>query len=219
MKTTTKHLEQATGGLSTPSKMPCYSWSISAYDCIVGQLLEKISGTVCADCYAMKGRYVFPNVRKAHIRRKAALENPAWVTLMTELISRKTKVDLTGGKYFRWFDAGDLQGVDHLEKIVQIANNLPDIKFWLPTKQADFVKSFLNSGGILPENLTVRYSAAKIGKKPNIFSGMVGSGVEVSGEEVFDCPAYTQDGKCDGEKVSCRACWKKTVKIVNYPKH
>ena len=219
MKTTTKDLEQATGGLSNPSKMPCFSWSISAKDCIIGSLLAKMDGTVCKGCYAMKGNYTFPAVKEAHARRKAAMENPAWVTLMTELISRKTKVDRTGGKYFRWFDAGDLQGVDHLEKIVQIANNLPDIQFWLPTKQSDFVKAFLASGKTFPENLSVRLSAARIGKKPNLPEGVGGATVNVSDEDVFQCLAYTQGGKCDGEKASCRACWKKTVKIVNYPKH
>jgi hypothetical protein len=219
MKATLDTLEKVTGGLSRPSKMPCHGWSISAHDCIIGKLLAKVSGTVCNSCYALKGRYVFPNVKKAHARRKAAMENPAWVELMTELIDRSTKVDSTGGRFFRWFDSGDLQGLDHLEKIVQIAKNLPSISFWLPTKQADFLKLFLAKEGSFPENLTVRFSAAQVGKMPNLFPEINGATVNVSSPEVFQCLAYTQGGKCDGQNVQCRACWKKSIKIVNYPKH
>ena len=62
---TWKQLEVITGGLSAPSKMPCHSFSISAKRCKVGSKLRKVVGSTCNKCYALKGRYVFPNVERA----------------------------------------------------------------------------------------------------------------------------------------------------------
>ena len=50
-----KQLEKKIGTLSNTSKMPAYSWGISAYKCNVGSLLVKINGTVCHKCYALTG--------------------------------------------------------------------------------------------------------------------------------------------------------------------
>ena len=51
------------GGVSTPSKMPGLSWNISAKRCKLGSVLrEQIENSVCASCYALKGRYRFRNV-------------------------------------------------------------------------------------------------------------------------------------------------------------
>ena len=53
---------QAVGGLGKPSKMPWWSWSISATECITGSKLAEVEGTVCSGCYALKGNYRFANV-------------------------------------------------------------------------------------------------------------------------------------------------------------
>ena len=47
------------GGLSKPSKMPGWSIGIPAKECKTGGKLQKIPGSVCFDCYALKGCYVF----------------------------------------------------------------------------------------------------------------------------------------------------------------
>ena len=66
------------GGLSSPSKMPCYSYSLPAKACKVGSKLAKLPGTTCHGCYALKGFYMMPNVKAAMDRRlrivKAASE-------------------------------------------------------------------------------------------------------------------------------------------------
>ena len=47
------------GGLSKPSKMPGWSIGIPAAECKTGSKLRLIPKSVCADCYALKGCYVF----------------------------------------------------------------------------------------------------------------------------------------------------------------
>jgi hypothetical protein len=153
--------------------------------------------------------YVLPRVRKALERRLESLSNPLWTAAMTELLSRKCKKV----PYFRWHDAGDIQSLEHLSKIVQIAKNLPGINFWLPTRETSILKEFLAQGNTFPANLTVRVSAPMIGRAPEKISGTVGS--SVGNPAAFQCPAPKQGNSCQ----ECRACWDAKVEEVSYSKH
>ena len=53
------------GGLSAPGKMPEGSFGLSARDCKTGSALRQIPGSVCSQCYALKGRYV--KIGRAHV--------------------------------------------------------------------------------------------------------------------------------------------------------
>ena len=131
-------------------------------------------------------------------------------------------VKLIGNKpFFRWHDAGDLQSVEHLSKIVQIARRLDKTLFWLPTREANIVKDFLKTESI-PVNLVIRISAMMIdqpAKLPrslqgqvNVLTSTVHKNLELTG---FKCVAPSQQGKCG----SCRACWDNTVTNVSYRAH
>ena len=45
------------GGLSKPGKMPGWSIGIPAKECKTGSKLRAVKGSVCEDCYALKGCY------------------------------------------------------------------------------------------------------------------------------------------------------------------
>ena len=53
------------GGLSNPSKMPCYGYSIPAKYCKTGSKLAKVDGSVCNKCYALDNFYRMPVVENA----------------------------------------------------------------------------------------------------------------------------------------------------------
>lgn len=216
MKTTTtikseKDAIATCGSLSAPSKMPCHGYSIPAKRCLVGMKMRNVKNSVCASCYAMKGRYGFGNVQDAMERRFQSLENPLWEDAMVFLIQS------AGNTYFRWHDSGDLQGTWHLEKICNIARRLPSVNFWLPTREYAIVSKYISDGGEIPQNLTVRLSALMIdGPAPEGMAkrlGLVVSGV--SKDQSFTCPASSQGNKCN----LCRACWDKSTFNVTYPKH
>jgi hypothetical protein len=204
-KFTWKFLNDHTGGLSSPSKMPCHGWSISAKICRTGGKLRKVKGSVCSNCYALKGRYVFSNVENAMEWRLDALKRDpvAWAAAMVLSIRK------TGNNYFRWHDSGDLLGRLHFYAIVQIALHLPDVKFWLPTREKEFAQ------GHYASNLVVRVSAPMIGKATTSSreefhnTSSVGAGVG------YACPAQSQDNQCG----SCRACWSRDVVNVDYAVH
>jgi hypothetical protein len=205
-------LAKEVGGLSSPSKMPGYAYGIPANECMVGSVLRKKKGSVCHKCYALKGMYVFPVVRNAQRNRLNILRSDivSWMLAMTELISRKLE---KREKVFRWHDSGDLQSIDHLTAIVHIANELPDVKFWLPTRERDMVADWQKMHGAFPRNLIVRVSAAMVGQASTPLAGALTSTVGAS--EGHACPAYSQGGQCG----DCRACWNPDVRNVDYPLH
>lgn len=198
--------------LSAPSKMPCFGYSIPASKCITGSKLKGVMGSICSICYAGKGRYSFPNVQMAMIKRFNSLTNPLWVDAIVALISNKRKKQT----HFRWHDSGDIQGVGHLQMIVEIAKRLPDMAFWLPTREYSIVGDYLTKFGSFPDNLRVRLSAFMVdGEPPRAVAeryGLTTSGVSKEG---FTCPAPKQNNYC----LDCRACWDKNVPNINYKVH
>jgi len=156
-----KEAQDITGKLSTPSKMPGYSYNLPAVECNVGSALNKLKGSVCFDCYARKGRYLFENVKNAMYRRLAALAHPMWVEAMVFLISRYRRTK--GYTHFRWHDSGDLQSMDHLANICEVCRRTPDVQHWLPTKEIHLVKRY---AGDIPDNLCIRLSAFYIDEEP-----------------------------------------------------
>ena len=102
-----------TGGLSRPSKMPGYAYNLPAIHCKTGSKLAQVPGTTCHGCYALKGRYRFPNVLDAMMRRLNSISRPDWArTMAADINARKSR-------WFRWHDSGDIQSVKHLLKIFQ----------------------------------------------------------------------------------------------------
>jgi hypothetical protein len=197
------------GSLGKPSKMPGLSYGISATLCKVGSKLAEIPGSVCHGCYALKANYQYPSVTKAHAHRAGSLSSLSWVDAM-ELQIRKS-----GERFFRWHDSGDLQSFQHLLDLVTIAERLPEVSFWLPTREKGLVLQYLRAFQSFPQNLCVRVSAAMVdGKAPEGFENT--STVHDKGEpQGFRCKAPAQGNKC----LECRACWDKKVENVSYCLH
>ena len=126
-----------TGGLSKPSKMPGYAYNLPAIHCKTGSKLAQVPGTTCHGCYALKGRYRFPNVMDAMMRRLASISRPDWArTMAADINARKSR-------WFRWHDSGDIQSVKHLLKIFQVCRMTPDVAHWLPTREAGLLSCLL----------------------------------------------------------------------------
>lgn len=203
------------GSCTKTKKMPSESYSLPAQACITGSKLVNVKGSVCEDCYALKGNYhrYAKTIQPAQYKRLESIKDPLWVEAMIKLIGNKP--------YFRWHDSGDLQSVEHLKKIATIAKRLDKTLFWLPTREYDIVKDFLKTESI-PVNLIIRMSAmfkdqpAKLPRSlkgfANILTSTVHDKTELTG---FKCLAPSQQGKCG----SCRACWDNKVTNVSYLAH
>ena len=196
-----KEASAIVGGLSTPGKMPCYSINLPATECKTGAKLARVPGTTCHGCYALKGRYRFKTTKRAMARRLRALSHGSWTAAMTALI--------TGHKYFRWHDSGDLQGVQHLKNIFEVCKQTPDTSHWLPTREHGLLA--LMDPAVVPKNLMIRISATKVdGRAPSWWPW-----TSTVSTTTKTCPAPDQGGKCK----SCRACWSRDIQNVTYAKH
>jgi hypothetical protein len=197
----TKEAWALVGGLSKPSKMPGWSIGIPAKECKTGAKLRQIKNSVCEGCYALKGCYVFKVVQEAQYKRLEAIQHPDWVLAMATLINSK-KPDV-----FRWHDSGDVQDVDHLEKIFEVCRATPSKRHWMPTREA-WIKDHMHKA---PANLVVRFSS------PMIDQGPVKSWANTStvSTKSRSCPAPDNNNECG----DCRACWDPLVKNIEYGKH
>ena len=159
----------------------------------------------------MKGNYLYPSVAQGLQKRFDAFKHKRFVEAMTFMINRYSKKS----GYFRWFDSGDLDSINMLEKIVMICQATPTIKHWLPTREVKVVSDYLKIYKKFPDNLVVRVSAPMVDGEP-LKSFRWTSTVHHKGKPIgHDCPSRFQQNKC----MDCRACWDKRVKNVSYHKH
>ena len=195
--------KEITGSLSKPSKMPGHAYGLPAKECKTGGKLQKVKGSTCYGCYALKGCYVFKVVQDAQYKRLKAIRHPLWVKAMTMQIANKKT------KYFRWHDSGDIQDLKHLAKIFEVAKRTPDIAHWLPTREAWTAKYQDRA----PANLKLIFSMPMVNQEAA--GGWNYTSTVVTNPKRATCPAPKQNNECK----SCRACWDKKVKNVAYLAH
>jgi len=195
--------------LSDPDKMPGYAYGLPAWECKTGAKLAKVPGSVCSGCYAMKGNYTrFPAIRESQYKRLKAIRHPLWVRAMAAKIN---SVAVSKHKFFRWHDAGDVQDLRHLAKIFKVCRLTPDIKHWMPTREA-WIKPYITSNR-KPSNLVIRFSGTMI-DQPEVMSWPNTSTVTTTpGSRT--CSAPDNGGQCG----SCRKCWNPEIKNISYGKH
>lgn len=222
MRKAKERFRDDTGGLSWPSKMPGPAWDIPAAACITGSLLRTNPRSVCARCYARKGRYVFGNVRAANERRLAAWADTPdiWRDAMV------AELQQTKPPHFRWFSSGDVQSEAMLHSILDIAEACPDTRFWLPTKEWRMVQAVLAERP-LPANLAIRLSlplvyetereATHAAHIPTL-AKLVDLGCTIAAtvrRSPYSCPASRQNGHCG----DCRSCWDRSKRLTTFPLH
>jgi len=205
----------ACGTLTSTSKMPCKSYSLPTEACITGFKMAQIEGSICSMCYADRNFYkMYANtIKPAQFARLDSLTSEFWVSGMISHIGNDA--------FFRWHDAGDLQGVWHLEKIVAVCAATPNTKHWLPTREFSIVKEFIEKHGknAIPHNLTVRLSAMYPDKPVTVPVSLQNvPNVTVSNVHTLKpmgnvCKAPAQNGECK----DCRLCWSNAV--VSYALH
>jgi len=197
--------------LGYATKMPCYTYSTSAYDCNRGSKLRLVPGSVCNKCYARRGNFARPTIQAGLKARASAMDHPQWCEAMGIVL---TCEEHSG--HFRWYSSGDMRNLGDLLKICDVAKRTPHIRHWLPTHEIGILAAFKRAGFVYPSNLVVRLSADMIEQKP---SGAMLERLGVLGGAVskkrWNCPASTQDNNCG----TCRKCWLKSVRVVTYKYH
>jgi hypothetical protein len=202
----------ATPKISVTSKLDgIKSWSLQALDTCPGSVgSDGLLVDACKGCYATTGNYRFANVKAPRLHNQDDWKNDGWVAAMVQA--------LNDSRYFRWFDSGDMYSLGLAEKILEVMQQTPHCKHWLPTRMHKFAKfqGVIASMQSLP-NVVVRFSSDSV--TGETVSGVTTSTIVPTPADVKPgmalCGAYGHGGKCSG----CRTCWDKAVHVVAYPAH
>lgn len=197
--------------LSKASKMPCKSWSLEALKtCPASHNPDGSLVPACQGCYATTGNYNFPNVKAPREHNRKDWKRDEWVQDMIQ--------ELDTERYFRWFDSGDVYAIGLAEKILEVMEQTPWVKHWMPTRMHKFKKfrPVLKRMEALP-NVVVRLSSDSI--LGETIEGNTTSTICPSVDEVpkgaILCDAPSRGGKCG----TCRACWNKDIPVIAYAAH
>jgi hypothetical protein len=228
--------------LTETCKMPSRSWSLPAVRSCPSAFFGK--DAICGEskqhttCYATRGAYDWRPVRAAQDARfkwamRASMDaatGDEFVALLTLAVQQEalrqqrryyrevSRGDRELGTFeavYRVHDSGDLFSPSYARLWTRIAQNCPDVRFWIPTRQwrsrNEHMQAALRELAALP-NMALRPSALRFNDPAPVIDGL--SAGTTASSEGFTCPASTQKNECR----DCRACWSKDV-VVSYRKH
>jgi hypothetical protein len=223
--------------LSEPSKMPCVGFNLPALkSCPAARVVLKEfpEDSICNECYALKGFYLFKNVAQALQNRfdfvlKSLRENKGdkFVNDISSQIEKryfdkhgnKKKLKNIDTSLFRGHDSGDFFSPKYIYLWKRVCEKFPTIRFWFPTRewyresQLDALKDLASL-----KNVCLKPSALiKDVKAPTIDGLDSGTAVYTSQEKAekdghYVCPATIEGNEktCKGNR--CQLCFIKGCK-------
>ena len=124
-----------------------FNFGIPAYKSASGKLTCPMAKECIKFCYARKGAYIWSNVQPAFEKRYQLSKTEEFIDIMVDEIVKK-KVE-----YVRVHDSGDFYSPKYLQKWMDIANLLPNVRFYTYTNCVEMVKSIT-----LPSNWDIIFS-------------------------------------------------------------
>jgi len=215
--------EGITVKLTATSSMPCRSWSLPAEkSCPASKasVVKHGGSAVCGSCYAMSGFYRMTNVKDAQASRFSWVmsslvqdNGDEFVSALVRMIS--DDVNERGEPIFRVHDSGDLFNHAYVNAWGRIADALPDVQFWIPTR-SHTLPLLLDSIRKLAArpNVVVRPSALAFDEFPPVVDGLAAGTTVIRSLPVLDslppgvrlCPKTDpRDGRNNCE--DCRSCF------------
>jgi hypothetical protein len=134
-----------------------FNFGITAYKTSKGKLTCPFADACIKFCYAQKGAYIWSNVAKVFEQRYELTKQDNFIEIMKKEIIKK-KVD-----FLRVHDSGDFYSNKYFLKWMQIADQLPTVKFYAYTNSISIVKNNSNS---IPNNFDFIFSDS--GKQTNL---------------------------------------------------
>ncbi len=155
-------------------------------------------------CYACKGHYLYANVQKSLTDNLNAFKGD--LTAYFNDIIDFLKNGLVIYRFFRWHSSGDIVNTDYLAGVVRVAQECKNTRFLIFTKKFELVNDFIKTGGEIPENLNVVFSAwDKDFKVENPYNLPV---AYVDFKDKSKNPQIPVTAfKCSGNCEKCLACW------------
>lgn len=174
--------------------------------------LTNVSGTCQGCCDGCKGLcYAISDARRYHNTCIPSLAKNTLIVrnnldgtfeqLRTQLIKKKAKV-------LRYHSSGEIISYDYLLRMVKLARELPNVKFYFYTKRFAFVDKYMDKFGKFPNNLVPNISEWNGNTDGYNLKGLnrfvYDDGSDPRLVNVFHCPAVNKYGRKTG--VTCDAC-------------
>lgn len=171
----------------------------------------------CAkDCYATKGNFRFANVRQSMKNNyDEYLKSP---DEYFNQVKRAINNGMITYSYFRWHAAGDIVDEQYFDKMVEVANELPRTSFLAFTKKFEIINTYVKSGGVIPKNLNIVFSAWGDNFQIDNPYGFPVAYVRFRNQNNNTIPSSAIE--CSGDCTSCLQCWNiKHGQAVVFNKH
>lgn len=176
-----------------------------------------IEGAPCAQiCYARKSYRMYPSVRKAWDENLQLYRNnheryfESIIEQLWKLINKSKKYSFL----FRWHVSGDIQDIDYVYGMIQVAHRFPSVRFLCFTKNYE-VMAGVNQRS-LPDNLKIVLSIWPNHPQEHILNSIIEkfpaayikSAEGCSAKKVVE-PLNIPDSavKCSGRCDSCVECF------------
>ena len=160
----------------------------------------------CKDlCYAISDAKRYHNTVIPSIGKNTVLIynniNETFRQLKEELINKKVQV-------LRYHSSGEIFSYDYLLKMVELAKELPNVKFYFYTKRFAFVEKYLKENFSFPDNLICNISEWNGNTKGYDLRGLnkfvYDDGSNPLLSKTAHCPAVSKSGKRTG--ITCSQC-------------
>lgn len=164
------------------------------------------------DCYAMKAYRQYPATREAWDQNLKQATNDMG-SFFDEIQAYLAKYKKT---FFRWHVSGDIINRDYFANMVSMVMLFPHIKFLAFTKQYAIINQHLDLYNILPENISIVFSAWPKHPLDNPH-GMPVAWMQDGTEDRIPDDALHCIGNCE----TCGLCWnlKSIGRDVYFDKH
>ena len=162
-------------------------------------------------CYAMKGHWLYKNVKNSlQENLDAYINNPS---LYFDSIASQTAL----ARFVRWHSSGDIVDAKYFEGMCKVARKNKATHYLCFTKKFEIINDFLASGKKIPKNLSVVFSAWSDWIPDNPYNLPT---AYVYGKN-FNNDMIPKDSiPCVGRCESCQACWTlKKMMSVYFCKH
>lgn len=162
-------------------------------------------------CYAMKGNWLFPNVRNSLQENLDAYLNNS--KLYFESIATQTAL----ARFVRWHSSGDIVNDKYFEGMCKVARKNKEVHYLCFTKKYEIINNYLAKNKRIPKNLSVVLSAWSDWVPENPYELPT---TYVYGKN-FNNDLIPKDSiPCTGHCDRCQACWTlKKGQSVYFKKH
>ena len=151
-------------------------------------------------CYARKGRFAFKHIKDL-LQRNFDIwrEDP-------DGYERDVAIAAFTSRFFRFHSSGDIPDDAYLLMMIRVAGKCPNTSFLCFTKKYEIVDNYIDSGGIVPDNLHIVFSAwgdyvpTNKHNLPVAYIRFKNQPTKIPGD-AFPCPGYC--GNCVATGCSC----------------